>query len=771
MSKDFDGIQKRMSELEEELLHLKKELAEKESSQSIEAEEPVEAEDPLQPAEPTGLEERVKSFKSAEPVELAKSAEPVNIMHNQPSVPLETHEKAVEPVSEEIHGETVHSGPGRLTGISPQNVSSTEMQPPEMLTQSQAQPAEKPEKSDFNLERMLGLWLPRVFMFILLLGVLWGLKVAFDNGWITDWVRILLGYAGTALLYYAGMRNIQNSRAPFGLTLLGGFIALGILTTFAAHHLYGYFPYIVAFLIAVAYIAAGLWLSSRLKSETLTMFSAIAGFLLPFLLEDTNATTIQFAIYLLLLFISLFYISLKQGHTYSFYVSFSLYHLTLVIFTVMNILFVDKNIIVLTVLVQHIVLLVSYMRGLSKKAVSSEIMLYANAAVMLFWVAILEYELRLAVYGFLVVLYSILAAIAYKKGENLGMSIFTAISIIAASVMVLSFRLDEPLIQLTLMLVIATLGLWLGIRFDTIRLMVIGAFAYSIVALAVLTVIHIDSFVSIENLIWAIFIYTIVLIFYSLTQNVPSILKGQEKLLNISFIAGQLVLLIYVGYMANLLITAFDFNMVTSMHIFFFAFLIAMVITFSFVKWHRGIYLAHAAVIELLLLGLFVLLFNLTNFSNTDGLWLNLFVQIVYVICLSYLFRTILKGKFYFKPERFKKVVPALAVTMQVLYFIFLNKWYLTIAFGYEWEWEYILFVHTFLLMAFAFISFSIGKVMNWKVVKILGAIIVGFSLLKLFIVDMASISLFIRAILFIVVGIVGLLYSRTLLKDESTTP
>ncbi|MCG3087513.1 DUF2339 domain-containing protein [Sporosarcina cyprini] len=806
MSKDLDGIQKRMSELEQELLHLKKELAEKESSQPAEPVEPteptepvepervdsaepvemVEPTDPVEPAEPAEVvepEEPVKPLESAEPEERVEpiepeerveSAEPVNIMHTEPSVPLETYEESGEPVSEEIHQETVRSGQEGLAGLSaipPRSVSSTKMQSPEMLMQSQAQQAEKPEKADFNLERMLGLWLPRVFMFILLLGVLWGLKVAFDNGWITDWVRILLGYAGTALLYYAGMRNIKNSRAPFGLTLLGGFIALGILTTFAAHHLYGYFPYIVAFLIAVAYIAAGLWLSSRLRSETLTVFSAIAGFLLPFLLEDTNASTIQFAIYLLLLFMSLFYISLKQGHTYSFYVSFSLYHLTLVIFTVMNIFFVDKNIIVLSVLVQHIVLLVSYLRGLSKKAVSSEIMLYANAAVMLFWVAILEYEMRLAVYGFLVALYGILATIAYKKGEKLGMSIFTAISIVAASVLVLSCRLDEPLIQLTLMLVIATLGLWLGIRFDTIRLMIIGAFAYSIVALAILTVIHIDSFVSIENLIWAIFIYTIVLIFYSLTQNVPSILKGQEKLVNISFIAGQLVLLIYVGYMANLLITAFDLNMVTSMHVFFFAFLIAMVITFSFVKWHRGIYLAHAAVIEFLVLGLFVLLFNLTNFSNTDGLWLNLFVQIVYVICLSYLFWTILKGKFYFKPERFIKVIPALAVTMQVLYFIFLNKWYLTIAFGYEWEWEYILFVHTFLLMAFAFISFSIGKVMNWKVVKILAAILVGFSLLKLFIVDMASISLFIRAILFIVVGIVGLLYSRTLLKDESTTP
>jgi len=130
-------------------------------------------------------------------------------------------------------------------------------------------------------------------MFILLLGVLWGLKVGMDNGFITNPVRIVMGYAGTGLLYYFGMKYYGKKNKVFGLTLLGGFIALGILTTFAAHHLYGYFSFIVAFIIGVAYIAAGLWLSEITKSETLSIFSAIAGFLLPFLLEGESATSIR----------------------------------------------------------------------------------------------------------------------------------------------------------------------------------------------------------------------------------------------------------------------------------------------------------------------------------------------------------------------------------------------------------------------------------------------------------------------------------------------
>lgn len=721
-------MQRRMSELEQEFLKLKKELAEMGNSPPAETQTSMEAE---------------------------------------LSVPLENQK---EPIHEEVPEEIAPSEKELLEGnidISRENVTqtNTRLSPTPLHTQPHA--SDQSRQVEFNLEKMLGLWLPRVFMFILLLGVLWGLKVAIDHGWITDGVRILLGYAGTALLYYGGMKNIKNSRVPFGLTLLGGFIALGIVTTFAAHHLYGYFPYFVAFLIAVAYIAAGLWLSSRIQSETLTVFSAIAGFLLPFLLEETNASTIQFTGYLLLLFLSLFYISLKQGHIYSFYVSFSLYHLTLFIYTVMNMFIVDKGIVVLTVLVQHVVLLAAYMKGLSRKAVSSEVMLYANAVSAFVWVSILEYEMRLATFAFLVVLYSVLSLIVYTKGETFRVSIFTSISIVAASVLILALRLDEPLIQLTMLLIIATLGLWLGIRFDSVRLMVVGAFAYTVVASAVLSIIQINAFVSIEHLIWLIFMYTIVLIYYTLTQYAPSFLKGQEKPINSSFIAGQLVFLLYVGYLVGIFVEQLHLNMVTTMHVFFFVFLIAIATTFSFFKWHRGMYLAHAAVIEFLLLGLFVLLFNLTNSSTMEGLWLNLFVQILYVVCLSFLFLTIFKEKFYFRPELFKRLIPVLAVTMQVLYFIFLNKWYLTIALGYKWEWEYILFIHTFLLMAFAFTSFSIGKVMKWKVVKILGAVLVGFCLLKLFLVDMASISILIRAILFIVVGVVGLLYSRTLLKEE----
>jgi len=220
-----------------------------------------------------------------------------------------------------------------------------------------------------------------------------------DNGFITNPVRIVMGYAGTGLLYYFGMKYYGKKNKVFGLTLLGGFIALGILTTFAAHHLYGYFSFIVAFIIGVAYIAAGLWLSEITKSETLSIFSAIAGFLLPFLLEGESATSIQFCAYILILFLSLFYVTLRQKHKYTFYISFLLFHLTLLTYGVLSGDFGDELIIVGTVLVQHILLLAFYLMGKIERHVFTEALIYSNFVFALGWIKVLEYDQEILVNG------------------------------------------------------------------------------------------------------------------------------------------------------------------------------------------------------------------------------------------------------------------------------------------------------------------------------------------------------------------------------------
>ena len=125
-----------------------------------------------------------------------------------------------------------------------------------------------------------------------------------------------------------------------------------------------------------------------------------------------------------------------------------------------------------------------------------------------------------------------------------------------------------------------------------------------------------------------------------------------------------------------------------------------------------------------------------------------------------------MKDKFMIKLASFKGSLPILAVIIQAVYFIFLNKWFLTFVHTYEWDREYILLGHTFLLFAFAFVSISIGRKLGWKYVKFIGAGFIVVCVLKLFIIDLGAVSILIRAILFTIVGIVGLLYSKSLFKE-----
>lgn len=637
---------------------------------------------------------------------------------------------------------------------------------PKEADESTVSPKTKAEPA-FNMEQTLGIWLPRVFMFILLLGLLWGLKVGMDYGVITNPIRVVLGYGGTGLLYYLGMRFIQKGKKKYGLTLLGGFLALGILTTFAAHHLYGYFSFSVAFIVGVAYIVAGLWLSKKMRSETLTIFSAIAGFLLPFLLEGEGATAVQFCLYILLLFLSLFYVSLSQKHKYTFYVTFLLFHLTLLVYGILDGTYGDETILVGTALIQHLALLFFYVRGRVARHVFTEALLYTNFVFSIGWVKLLSDSEETIVYGLLALLYIVLAGVMYGKKDRLLQGVLSAVAVFAVSVFILSFHIDQYPVRLLLLLINGAIGVWIGLRFRTFRTVVTGGAVYSWVALTILGTMPIRELFSLEHFVWLLFIGSMLWIYGSLYRFPLACLKGKVERLDQSLVAGQLVFLFYLYQLMMIWIERSLISYETATHVQMLVFVGAFAAMYGFHKWKHGLYLTHAAVFGFLLMGLFVLSMELSHSFDDLGFFFNVAVQMIYVFLLTWMIRAILNGTFYMKREALKLKVSGLAVVMQTLYFLFLNKWYFAFAETFNWGWEFVLLFHTFLLFAVAFLSISVGRKMEWRQVKLLGVALIGLCILKLFFVDLASISILIRAILFIVVGTVGLVYSRTLLKEQ----
>jgi hypothetical protein len=575
-----------------------------------------------------------------------------------------------------------------------------------------------------------------------------------------------LGYAGTGVLYFLGMRYMDAGKSGFGLTLLGGFIALGILTTFASHHLYGYLNFYMALLVGMAYIVTGLWLSMKTKSETLTIFSAIAGFLLPFLLEGEGATAIQFCLYMLLVFMSLFYVSLSQKHKYTFYVTFLLFHLALGVYVLLENIDGSQTILVGTVLIQHIAFVFFYLKGSISRQIFSEALLYSNFVFLIAWIKLLNYQQEVTTYGIVAILYVALAVYIFTKKDLLLQGVLSAVAVFAVSVFILSFNFENEQVKMISLLINGAVGLWVGLRFGTLRTVYTSMFIYVLTAQFIVVMPFIDL-VSLEHVVWIVFLSTLGWIFYSFYQFPPKALQGSETIrIDMALIIGQLAVMAYIYNVTKIVVDASLLTYETAWHVFILVFIAALCAMYPINKWKHGLYVAHAVVIEFLVLGLGVLFLGLSNYYSDGGFGFNFGIQLLYLAILTLMFIAFMKNRLYIKKEKSTIRVASLAIVMQVVYFIFLNKWYFAIVNVNNWTWEYVLLVHTFLLFAFAFLSISIGRKLNWKHVKIIGVALIGICILKLFIVDLASISILIRAILFTVVGIVGLFYSRTLLKE-----
>lgn len=138
-----------------------------------------------------------------------------------------------------------------------------------------------------SLEEGIMWALPKVFMVILVLGVLWGLKLVSDIGYLSNEVKIILAYVlSVALAVMAYMlENKKRASQAITISLYGGAFIVGILTTAAGAILYELLGLYVALVIALLYIGYGITISFFKKNEVLTTFVAFTSLLLPYLLE------------------------------------------------------------------------------------------------------------------------------------------------------------------------------------------------------------------------------------------------------------------------------------------------------------------------------------------------------------------------------------------------------------------------------------------------------------------------------------------------------
>ncbi|MFC7786288.1 MULTISPECIES: DUF2339 domain-containing protein [unclassified Rossellomorea] len=183
------------------------------------------------------------------------------------------------------------------------------------------------EPFDFSVER----WLPKVFLFVLLIGSIWGFMAASQNGWVTPGLRVLTGAVISIGMYFLGERYIRDQR-KLALTLLSGSIVLAIITLFSANILYGYISGLITNLLLLVIISLGLWTSHKHGSEVILCLIGAGAYLFPFLFAGDERNEWLFYGYELVLFFVLMTFSTVKRYRIAWNIHYYLLYFSLFFF-------------------------------------------------------------------------------------------------------------------------------------------------------------------------------------------------------------------------------------------------------------------------------------------------------------------------------------------------------------------------------------------------------------------------------------------------------
>ena len=130
-----------------------------------------------------------------------------------------------------------------------------------------------------------GNWLARIGIVALVIGVGFFLKLAFDNDWIGETGRVVLGIVG-GLALLGGGEYWQRRYPIWAQPLTGGGIAILYLSIFAAFSLYDLIPSVAAFGFFFLVTLAAIGLALKHESMAIAILGIVGGFVTPLLLRE-----------------------------------------------------------------------------------------------------------------------------------------------------------------------------------------------------------------------------------------------------------------------------------------------------------------------------------------------------------------------------------------------------------------------------------------------------------------------------------------------------
>jgi uncharacterized membrane protein len=169
----------------------------------------------------------------------------------------------------------------------PERVVPPQALPPRpVVTASRAEPYVPPSPltpATVDLEADIGgRWLQHAGLIVLVLGVAFFLRYAFDRQWLSPSVRVALGGLAGAAMAAGGLQLSRTYRA-YGLLTSGAGAAVLYLSVYAGLNLYFLFGPTLAFTLLVLITAAVAWVADGTNAIGLGFMAVCGGFATPFL--------------------------------------------------------------------------------------------------------------------------------------------------------------------------------------------------------------------------------------------------------------------------------------------------------------------------------------------------------------------------------------------------------------------------------------------------------------------------------------------------------
>ena len=158
--------------------------------------------------------------------------------------------------------------------------------------------AAAPRAGEESLEsRIGGHWLLYIGTAALVLGIGFFVKYAFDNDWINETGRVLIGAAVGLVMVTGGQRLARRGYPLYGQIVAGGGFAVLYIAVFAALSFYALIGRPAAFGLMVLITAGAALAADRHRSQGLAVFAVVGGFLTPFLVgsgENAQVTLLSY---------------------------------------------------------------------------------------------------------------------------------------------------------------------------------------------------------------------------------------------------------------------------------------------------------------------------------------------------------------------------------------------------------------------------------------------------------------------------------------------